>query len=148
MAQTFLTGMQTPYPLPIQPRGSGLGQNAFGGPDYPPVEPIRVDLEMRISALETEIRKLKKESIGYLKISTLPNKRLCVPLDVVVEADGDKFIARTVDLSLYGNGEDPIEAIEMLKREVESLYDNLMSGDDFSGDWLRIKRFLAEIITD
>lgn len=147
MAQIFSYGLQSIFPEPRPQRSSGLGQNMFGGPDYPVLEPIRYDVEMRISALETEIRKIKKESIGYLKISLLPNKTLRVPLDIVVEADGDEFIARTVDLPLYGNGEDPLEAIEMLKREIESLYDDLMSRNDFSEDWLSAKCFLAERIT-
>jgi uncharacterized protein YqgQ len=51
-------------------------------------------------------------------------------------------------LPIYGNGDDHIEAIEMLKREIESLYDDLMSSGDFTEDWLRIKRFLVERISD
>ena len=148
MAQIPSEGLQYIFAQPIPQRSSGLGQNMFGGRDYPVVEPIRNDLEMRISAVETEIRKLKKESIGYLKINLLPNKRLSVPIDVIVEADKDEFIARTVDLPLYGRGEDPIEAIEMLKREIESLYGDLLNGDDFTDEWLKIKRFLAERISD
>ena len=148
MAQTFPAGWLSISPQHRPQGGAGLGQNMFGGPAYPTLEPIRNDLEMRISAVETEIRKIKKESIGYLKINLLPNKRLLVPLDIVVEADGDEFIARTADLPLYGNGEDPVEAIEMLKREIESLYDDLMSSNDFSEAWLKTKRFLSERVTD
>jgi hypothetical protein len=112
------------------------------------VEGIKSEFGTRISALEMEVRRLKKESIGYLRINSLPNKILKSPLDIVVEADGDGYIARTVDLPIYGNGDDPIEAIDMLKREIESLYDDLMKGDDFTEDWLKIKRFLAERISD
>ena len=103
---------------------------------------------MRISILETEIRRLKKDSVGYVRVNSLPNKILQGPLDIVVETDEDGYIARTVDLPLYGNGDDPIEAIDMLKREIESLYDDLMNGNDFTEDWLKIKRFLAEKISD
>jgi len=111
---------------------------------------IRSEFEMRISALEMEIRRLKKESVSYVRVNSLPNKILKSPLDIVVEidGDGDGYVARAVDLPIYGNGDDPIEAIDMLKREIESLYDDLMEGDDFTEDWLKIKRFLAERISD
>lgn len=81
-------------------------------------------------------------------ISILPNKTLNAPLDVIVEPDDEAFIARTPDLPLYGYGEDRIEAIEMLKREIESLYDDLMGDDSYSRDWFSVKKFLAERISD
>ena len=112
------------------------------------VERIETEFEMRISALEMEVRRLKKESVGSVRVNSLPNKILKSPLDIVVEVDEDGYIARAVDLPIYGNGDDPIEAIDMLKREIESLYDDLMNGDDFTEDWLKIKRFLAERISD
>jgi len=148
MAQSFFIPMQSILPRPMPQRSSGLGQNMFGGPEYPAVEVVRTDFELRLSALESEVRNLKKESIGYLRIGSLPQKRLCAPLDIVVEVDGDGFIARTVDLPLYGRGEDPIEAIDMLKREIEFLYSDLSQDEDFTDDWLKIKRFLAERIID
>lgn len=128
---------------------TSCGQTLYGIPFYPfyaEVEGIRSEFEMRISALEIEVRRLMEEFIGYVRVNSLPNKILKSALDIVVEADGDRYIARTVDLPLYGNGDDPIEAIDMLKREIESLYDDLMNGDDFTEDWLKIKRFLAERI--
>jgi len=132
-------------------RGAEVRQFLYGIPStssQSEVERIRSEFEMRLSALESEVRRLKKESAGYVRISLLPNKILKSPLDIIVEADGEGYIARTVDLPIYGNGDDHIEAIEMLKREIESLYDDLMSGDDFTEDWLKIKRFLAERISD
>ena len=126
-------------------------QTLYGIPStffHSEVEGIRSEFEMRISVLETEVRRLKKESVGYVRVNSLPDKILKGPLDIVVEADGDGYIARTVDFPLYGNGDDPIEAIDMLKREIESLYDDLMNGDDFTEEWLKIKRFLAERISD
>ena len=69
-------------------------------------------------------------------------------LDAVIEPDGDGFIARTVDLPLYGSGEDVIEAVDMLKREIVSLYEDLMEDDDFSDEWLKIKVFLKKIIIE
>jgi len=128
-----------------------ISQTLYGIPSalFPSeVAGIRSEFEMRISALEMEIRRLKKESVGYIRINSLPNKILKSPLDIVVEVDGDGYIARAVDLPIYGSGDDPIEAIDMLKREIESLYDDLKKGDDFTEDWLKMKRFLVERISD
>jgi hypothetical protein len=120
----------------------------YGIPSYSGAEGIKSEFEMRISALETEVRRLKKESVGYIRVNSLPNKILKSPLDIVVEVDGNAYIARSVDLPIYGNGDDPIEAIDMLKREIETLYDELKSDDNFTEDWLKTKRFLAERISD
>jgi predicted RNase H-like HicB family nuclease len=76
----------------------------------------------------------------------LPSKVLKISLDAIIEPDESGFIARLTDLPLYGYGEDPKEAIDMLKREIESLYEDLMEDDEFSEEWLRIKKFLAEKI--
>ncbi len=135
----------------IHPARPEIEQTMYGIPlnfFHSEVEGIRNEFEMRISAIEVEVRRLKKESVGYVRVNSLPNKILKGPLDIVVEADGDGYIARAVDLPIYGNGDDPIEAIDMLKREIESLYDDLMNGDDFTEDWMKIKRFLADRISD
>jgi hypothetical protein len=146
------------YPIVLQvhlerkpPARPEIMQTMYGIPStlfHSEVEGIRSEFEMRISALEVEVIRLKKESAGYVRVNSLPNKTLKSALDIVIEADGDGYIARTVDLPIYGNGDDPIEAIDMLKREIESLCDDLMNGDDFTEDWLKIKRFLAERISN
>ncbi|MBI5603503.1 MAG: hypothetical protein HY879_09105 [Deltaproteobacteria bacterium] len=61
-----------------------------------------------------------------------------------MEPDGTGFIARTTEIPLYGHGNNPEDAVEMLKREIESLYEDLMEDDEFSEEWLNIKRFLME----
>lgn len=133
---------------PIPVTTPAITQTIFGIPYHPEEERTRSEFAMRLSALEVEVRRLKKESVGYVRINSLPSKILRGSLDVVVEVDGDGYIARTVDLPLYGHGEDAVDAIGMLKHEIESLYDDLMNGDDFTEDWLKIKRFLAERISD
>lgn len=40
--------------------------------------------------------------LSFVRINLLPTKTLKTPLDAVVEPDGDGYIARTVDLPLYG----------------------------------------------
>lgn len=92
--------------------------------------------------------KALNESPGFIKINTLPNRILKLPIDAVVEPDDVGFLARTTDLPLYGHGEDPIEAVQMLKREIESLYNDLMDDDNFNEEHLRIKEFLKTAIAE
>lgn len=103
-------------------------------------------LDQRISALEQ--RPVATADLSVVRIYLLPSKVLTAPLDVIVEPDGGSFIARTADIPLYGFGADSTEAIDMLKREIESLYEDLMEDDDFSEKWLRIKQFLSSVIID
>lgn len=134
-------------------------------PRYNPTEPkftitdstgvtIQSELNKIFQVTETlisvanEVSEAQNTSIGTFKINMLPTKVLKSPLDAILERDGDGFLARTVELPLYGCGEDPVDAIEMLKSEVESLYIDLKEDDNFTGDWLRIKKFLTSIIAD
>ena len=61
---------------------------------------------------------------------------------VIIEPDGEGFIARSINLPVYGYGDDSMEALRALKIEIETLYDDLMEDDDFSSEWLNIKQFL------
>lgn len=113
-------------------------------PQSKDAKPDIAALSQKVAILEAEIRKIKRESPGFIKISFLPHRHLQVPLDAVLEPDGTGFIARTTEIPLYGHGNNPEEAVEMLKREIESLYEDLMEDDAFSEEWLTIKRFLME----
>ncbi|UCD86675.1 MAG: hypothetical protein JSV01_02540 [Desulfobacterales bacterium] len=84
--------------------------------------------------------------IVRVQLNRLPHKILRLPLDVLVERYDQGFLARTPDLPLYGYGEDRMEAIDMLKREIESLFDDLLENDHLGVEWLNIKRFLQERI--
>jgi len=103
--------------------------------------------EKRLNTVEKDIFELKALK-GFIKIQRLPNKNLKIPLDAIVEFDEAGYLARATDLPVYGYGDDSIEAIEMLKREIESLYNDLMADDDFSDEWIEIKKFLAERIAE
>ena len=105
-------------------------------------------LEEKIDTLENEVRKLRREATGFIKIHFLPHKRLRIPLDAVLEPDENGYIARTAEIPLYGSGGTPEEAVDMLKREIESLYNDLMEDDQYSDEWLRIKVFLKDCIAD
>lgn len=76
------------------------------------------------------------------KIEHLERRALSSPLDVFVEPDGASFLAKTPELPLYGIGDSPVEAINMLKREIESLYEDLMGDDNYTGNWVNVKAFL------
>ena len=113
----------------------------------PPLEPLQRDeLVRRVFALEEEIKRIRMMGIGFIKVNLLPTKTLKVPIDAIVEPDDDGFIARTTDIPLYGYGDDPIEAVEALESEIESLYDDLTVDDEFTDEWLKIKEFLQQRI--
>ena len=84
----------------------------------------------------------------FLQILTLTTKRLLAPLSVLVEQDGDEYIAQTVDLPLYGSADTAHEAIEILKSEIESLYNDLMEDDNFSDEWLTRKKLLRAVVAN
>jgi len=83
----------------------------------------------------------------HIQINRLPNSILKAPLDVLVEPGERGFVARTPDLPLAGYGHDRMEAIDMLKGEIESLFEELRENDDVSEEWLGIKKFLTERMT-
>ena len=83
-----------------------------------------------------------------LKINSLINYKLAQDIEIVIEPDDDGFIARNPDLPLYGFGDSSGEALNALKYEIESLYDDLHEDDNFTSDWFKIKSFLQKIIID
>ncbi len=108
----------------------------------------RLDSGLRLLLQSFQPRAVKQrfesQCTGLVRISRLPNRNLVSPLDAVVEPDGDGYIARTIDLPLYGNGEDPIEALDNLRANIEELYEDLLREDEFTEEWLSVKRFLIE----
>jgi len=64
----------------------------------------------------------------------------------MIEKYGDGFLVKSSDLPLYGYGERRQDAINMFKREVESLFDDLEEDDNFSQEYLNIKNFLRKIV--
>jgi hypothetical protein len=106
----------------------------------------RDELLSKVFELEEKVRRIEVEKVGFIKINFLATKRLSIPLDIIVEPDDGAFIARTTDIPLYGYGDDVMEAVEALKYEIESLYNDLTEDDSFSEDWLKIRDFLRERI--
>ncbi|MCK6623322.1 MAG: hypothetical protein HUU32_20225 [Calditrichaceae bacterium] len=107
------------------------------------------EIERLIKGVARSSGKSKKIFPGeIIKIHVLPTKKLTQPLEAVLETDDGGYIVRTVDLPLYAYGDDPIEAIQNLKYEIESLYADLMEDDNFSEEWLNCKHFLKKIISE
>jgi hypothetical protein len=135
----------TPQELPeiIGEQVSRLVREVLTG-ERLPSDSLRHDLPPRTTGKPTQ--QGQKDILGTVRINFLANKNLKAPIDAILERDGEGFIARTLEMPLYGYGEDPIEAMDTLKREIESLYEDLMEDDNFTDDWLRIKAFLLERI--
>jgi hypothetical protein len=109
-------------------------------------------INKRFELLEQEVSELKSKSAlqqsGYapLQINRLISKSLKQPITALLEKDDDGFIARSTDVPVYGFGDDPYEATTNLRHELESLYFDLLEDDNFSPDWLDIKKFLVSIV--
>ena len=106
----------------------------------------KAKLENNIEELKKELRSVKVSVSGIIHIQRLQNYSLSKQIDVIVEPDDDGFIARAIDLPLYAFSEDSLDAIEALKCEIESLYEDLMEDDNFTPEFLRIKKFLTQCI--
>lgn len=80
-------------------------------------------------------------------IFDLPNYKIrsCIECCVSKDEDGS-FLIECPSLNLYSSGESRLEAVENIKDNIESLYDDLMESDDFSDDWLEIKKILIKKI--
>lgn len=106
------------------------------------------EIMQKIAELEEKIDALKPDPKGLIEIHRLLKYNLSSPLWVSVEADEDGIIAKCTDLPLYGYGDDATEAVDNLKGEIDSLYDDLMEDDNFTENWLTIKSFLKNKIID
>jgi hypothetical protein len=104
-----------------------------------------IRLESKVEGLQ---KQLQRPVVSFVKINFLAARNLRMPIDAVIEGDETGFTARALELPLYGSGDDPKEAIDMLKREIESLYDDLSEDDNFTADWPRIKKYLSAIVID
>jgi hypothetical protein len=123
------------------PPGRGLTASTGVTSQVTVIEQLNETACALLRAVE-EVKKPRTEGVGIFRINLLPNKKICEPIEAILERDDEGFIARTIELPLYGCGADPMDAIEMLKSEIESLYDDLMVDDNFTDDWIRAKEYL------
>lgn|GEM_PF-1540123 len=126
---------------------TGFEQPSLTDPTFVYLQTTVRALSNTCQRLEKELHEIRKSSSAFIKISLILGKRLKTPLDAIVEPDDGGFIARTLDIPLYGYGDSSFEAVEALKAELDSLYTDLTGDDKFSDEWLEIKRFLQENLT-
>ena len=101
----------------------------------------------RSSILGSSLLEKAPRQIGFLKLNVLHNYSLAKPLDIVVEEDEDQYIASLIDIPLYSEGADPIEAIEGLKQEIEQLWIEIKDGKNLSDEWTRYRSLLEAVIS-
>lgn len=82
-----------------------------------------------------------------LSINKLETRVLRSPLSVIVEPDNGCFLAKNPDLPrLYGVGEDQHEAIAMLQREIESLWEDLQEEGQLNSEWESVRDLLNRLV--
>ena len=79
-------------------------------------------------------------------ISRLPSRALRIPIRATLKNLDEEWLAEAVDLPLYGSGETPGEAQEMLERDIEALWDELNEPGELSEAWVQVRRFLGRVI--
>ena len=90
----------------------------------------------------TDTQSPLKEQIGLIKINSLLRVVLKKSLDAVIERDGDSYIAYTVEMPIYSNGEDIPSAVEGLKQEIDELWNEIKDAKDLSDQWRVYRDYL------
>ena len=81
-------------------------------------------------------------------IDDLAGYKLNSGIECFLSEDEDgSIVAECPDLRVYSSGNTRQEAIANIKENIISLYEDLCENDDFSDDWLEIKRNLKRTIT-
>lgn len=93
-------------------------------------------------------QRLRQEEAMALTISRLETHLLSSPVSVIVEPDENLFLAKTPDFPLlYGVGDDRVEAVEMLQREIESLWRDLQEEPEpLNEEWECTRRLLNKLV--
>lgn len=88
------------------------------------------NIKKDVCKLVEEIKQLQEKPTFYtIKLYDLGNKKynLKGPIDVVIEAYEDEFIAKFSELEIFGAANTESEAILELKKEIIDLYDELFT---------------------
>lgn len=76
-------------------------------------------------------------------INNLPGYTISKVFECSVGSNEDgTILIESPSLQLYSTGDTRAEAIENIKENIVSLYNELSESDEFSEDWLRIKSYL------
>jgi hypothetical protein len=137
-----------------------INQRKYKNANYHNINIGLFSLEIGIVSHNYKINNIKKYYYGILseqakdvnsylrllKIEKLNKLTLSKSINVLIEPDLNGYIAKTVDMPLYAFGDDIIEALDILKSEIESLYYDLMEDDNITKEWIGVKSFLKERI--
>jgi hypothetical protein len=94
----------------------------------------------------TDTSSPQKERIGLIKVNSLRSGVLKNNMDAVVERDGKTYIAYTVEVPLYSQGDDIPSAVEGLKQEIEQLWGEIKDAKDLSEQWNVYRAYLRRCI--
>jgi hypothetical protein len=105
-----------------------------------------------LSEVANYVRFLKSREAGTtrnLLIGTLLSDRLELqaPIPLVLEHDGDQFIAASPDLNVHGVGEDESAALDDLRQAIEDFYFSL-KGDELGHELGRRFAYLKSIMVE
>jgi len=134
------------WPRPLR-QPTGLEQPPLRNSEFWSLDHRLGKLSAQCDRLAEELRKVKTSLSVAVKIQLIAGRTLTTPLDVIVEPDDEGFIARCVDLPLFGYGDDQYEAVECLRKEIDSLYHDLIQDEDATEEWLQIRRFFEKNVT-
>jgi hypothetical protein len=101
-------------------------------------------IQPTVSSVISVTRHDDRDKAKVIIIDNLVTFKLATPLSAIIEPDADAFLVRCHDLPVFGFADDPIDAIASLKREIESLYQDLMEDDNLSPQMLSYKEFLRD----
>ena len=95
--------------------------------DTPPaaVEERLAELERAVADLGRQVGELADEAIYPAELSVLPGLELRRPIPIVVEESADDAVARWIEPGLSGVGNSEGEAIESLREEIHTVWQDL-----------------------
>ena len=95
--------------------------------DTPPaaVEERLAELERAVTDLGRQVAELADEAIYPAELSVLPGLELRQPIPIVVEESADDVVARWIEPGLSGVGNSEGEAIESLREEIHTVWQDL-----------------------
>ena len=103
-------------------------------------------IQPTVSSTLSIVQPKTNDKLQVIMIDSLITLKFSSPLNAIIEHDADSFIVRSPDLPVFGFADDLLDAISSLKREIESLYYELLEDDNFSPQWLGYKEFLRNKI--
>ena len=89
------------------------------------VEERLAELERAVADLGRQVGEFADEAVYPAELSVLPGLELRQPIPIVVEESADDAVARWIEPGLYGMGSSENEAIESLREEIHTVWQDL-----------------------